>query len=68
MTFMLKPRLLKNQHDCLQEEGRIQSRNGTSKQENLALITRTRRGRRFTFPTKGALCERLPKDQIRTQV
>jgi hypothetical protein len=35
-------------HDCLQEEGRIQSRNGTSKEENLALTTRTRRGRRFT--------------------
>jgi hypothetical protein len=35
-------------HDCLREEGRIQSRNGTSKEENLALAARTRRGRRFT--------------------
>jgi hypothetical protein len=35
-------------HDCLQEEGRIQSRNGTSKEENRALATRIRRGRRFT--------------------
>jgi hypothetical protein len=43
-------------HDCLQEEGRIQSRNGTSKEENLALVARTRKGRRFTpqkkFPQK----------------
>jgi hypothetical protein len=42
-------------HDCLQEEGRIQSQNGTSKEEKLALAARTRKGRRFTqrkFPQK----------------
>ena len=39
-------------HDCLQEEGRIQSRNGPSKEENLALTTRTRRGKRFTSQKK----------------
>jgi hypothetical protein len=35
-------------HDYLQEEGRIQSRNDTSKEENLTLAARTRKGRRFT--------------------
>jgi hypothetical protein len=39
-------------HDCLQEEGRIQSRNGPSKEENLALTARTRRGKIFTSQNK----------------
>jgi hypothetical protein len=62
-TFLARRNAHENQldferlrHDCLQEEGRIKSRNGTSKEENLALATRTRRGRRFTpqkkFPQK----------------
>jgi hypothetical protein len=62
-TFLARINARENQpdferlwHDCLQEEGRIQSRNGTSKEENLALAARTRKGRRFTpqkkFPQK----------------
>jgi hypothetical protein len=62
-TFLARINARKNQpdferlwHDCLQEQGRIQSRNGTSKEENLALTTRTRRGKIFTsqkkFPQK----------------
>jgi hypothetical protein len=54
-TFMVGINARENQpdferlwHDCLQEEGRIQSRNGTSKEQNLALAAKTRKGRRFT--------------------
>jgi hypothetical protein len=54
-TFMVginarekQPDLERLWHDCLQEEERIQSRNGTSKEANLALAARTRKGRRFT--------------------
>ena len=31
-------------HDCLQEEGRVQSKNGGSKERNLALAAKTRKG------------------------
>jgi hypothetical protein len=34
-------------HDCLQEEGRIQCRTDPSKEDNIALTTRTKKGIRF---------------------
>ena len=50
-TFLARINARENQrdferlwHDCLQEEGRIQSQNGTPKEENLALAARTRKG------------------------
>jgi hypothetical protein len=62
-TFLAEINVCENQpdferlwHDCPQEGGRIRSRNGTSKEESLALAARTRKGKIFTpqkkFPQK----------------
>jgi hypothetical protein len=39
-------------HDCLQEEGRIQTKTVSSKEDNIALTTRTKKGKRFPSRNK----------------
>ena len=40
-------------HDCMQEEGRIQGRNGLVKEENVALAAKTKKGKKFTPQKEG---------------
>jgi len=39
-------------YDCLQEEGRIQSRIGSSKEDHIALTAKTKKGKRFSSRNK----------------
>ena len=48
-------------HDCLQEEGRIQSRIGSSKEENVALTAKTKKGKRF--PSRKKFSVQREKDR-----
>ena len=48
-------------HDCLQEEGRIQSRIGFSKEENVALTAKTKKGKRF--PSRKKFSAQREKDR-----
>jgi hypothetical protein len=47
-------------HDCLQEEGRIQCKTGSSKEDNIALTARTKKGKRF--PSRKKLSIQKEKD------
>ena len=40
----VQPNIERLWHDCLQEEGRVQNRNGPSQEENLDLTTSTKKG------------------------
>ena len=40
-------------HDCLQEESRFLGRNGSMKGENVALATKTKKGKKLTPRKKG---------------
>ena len=48
-------------YHCLQEEGRIQSRVGFSKEEIVALTTKTKRGKRF--PSQNKFSAKREKDR-----
>ena len=39
-------------YDCLQEEGRIQSRTSSSKEEHVALTTKSKKGKIFPYQKK----------------
>ena len=41
------PRFERLWHDCMQEEGRIQGRNGPVKEENFSLAAKTKKGKKF---------------------
>jgi len=47
-------------HDFLKEEGRIQCRTNSSKEENISLTTRTNKGKRF--PTRKKFSIQKEKD------
>ena len=40
-------------HDCMQEESRIQGSNGHVKEESVALVAKTKKGKKFTPQKKG---------------
>ena len=48
-------------HDCLQEEGRIQSIIGSSKEENVALTAKTKKWKRF--PSRKKFSAQREKDR-----